>query len=229
VLVGKRTGRLQYEYVRIVEVKFPEMENMPPKSVVFQFIWYSTRITKQQVLQIFDLDCCQVGYDGNKVFSTLSFVQSIATRTMINYKLVNDYFDLCTFLPRTIKYQKRGFKLLVPKKFDVSLLKREYEPRKQTPVSNSEKYGFLLNNDSLNVRETFVHLIDPKAPVLATYIPLPPIPNYLEDGFGSDDEAQEIVYPEEEEYFRYEGDEEDEEDEEDKLKRAEGVPRFKLE
>ena len=357
---------MQYDYVRTVEVRFPESSDIPPKAITFQFIWYAEEIKRQHVLQvsitlnqslsstlssylpfflrnfhsprssnhttllsrhqIFDLDCCQVGFDGQRVFSTLSFAQSIATRTMINYKLVNDYFDLCTFLPRyfppflpllsppppspllssylllivssfiscrTIKYQKRGFTLLVPKNFDISLLQRDYEPRKQTPATDHDKYplqknnkgeereregerergrrwdgegrekmggrrrgrsrsslisshtsgrtvagqqgdrfmmlslslillryGFLMNNDSLNVREHFVHLVDAGAPTLTTFTPLPPLPNYLEDGFGSDDEARELCFPEIEEYY---------DEGEEKVEHADSMPRFRLE
>eukprot|EP00026_Physarum_polycephalum_P007641 Phypoly_transcript_07706.p1 GENE.Phypoly_transcript_07706~~Phypoly_transcript_07706.p1 ORF type:complete len:527 (+),score=70.04 Phypoly_transcript_07706:175-1581(+) len=198
----------KYEYVRTVEVKFPQLDDLPPKTIVFQFIWYATKIKKQEVIQIFDLDCCQVGYDGKRVFCTYSFTQSIATRTMINYKLVNDYYDLCTFLPRTLKYQKRGFTLLAPKNFDVNLLKKDYEPQNQTTASTDVKYGFLLNNDTLNVREQFVHIVDPNAPHISSYTPLPPLPDYKNDGFGSDTEAKDFIFPHQaEEYANYSAEE----------------------
>jgi len=79
--------------------------------------------------------------------------------------------------------------LLVPKNFDISLLQRDYEPKRQFSACSDQKYGFLLNNDSLNVREHFVHLIDPDAPKLSTYTPLPPSSNYKNE-FGNDDKAR---------------------------------------
>ncbi len=33
-----------------------------------------------------NLDCCQIGFDGNKVLGTYAFLQSINTKSMINYK-----------------------------------------------------------------------------------------------------------------------------------------------
>lgn len=37
-----------------------------------------------------------------------------------------------------------------------------------------------MNNDTLNVRESFVHLVSPDAPHLSSYVPIPPIPDDLQ-------------------------------------------------
>merc|ERR1712003_359687 len=51
-----------------------------------QFIHISDTAQPWTILQLFDLDCCQVGFDGNSVISTHAFKQSINTQTLINYK-----------------------------------------------------------------------------------------------------------------------------------------------
>ena len=83
-----------------------------------QFIWTTRDHDKWTILaNMFDLDCCQCGFDGNNVLCSYAFIQSINTQSMINYKLTNNAAMRNNFLPRTQKYYQRGFDLLVPKKF----------------------------------------------------------------------------------------------------------------
>lgn len=149
------------QYVNSFEVSF-DGKNM----IKFQFIWYDDNFTREKLLNIFDLDCCQVGYDGRQVLSTYAFVQSITTRTTINYKLVNSKKDVETFQPRTVKYVKRGFSLLVPKAFICEILNLENAEEEVVKFNvlkgscgDGDYAGFLLNNDSLKVRDSFVDLI----------------------------------------------------------------------
>jgi hypothetical protein len=82
---------------------------------------------------------------------------------------------------RTIKYMKRGFSLLVPKKFDVMLLDMDFKLKKSQrkyPSNNSpsqllkqildmsrkkdkNSFGsrFLVNNDTLHVHDHFSSLL----------------------------------------------------------------------
>jgi hypothetical protein len=90
--------------------------------IKFQFIWYDSMLKVENILHIFDLDCCQLAFNSKTLYSTYPFVQSLRTKTIINYKLVNDKNNLDFFKKRTIKYISRGFDLLVPKDFDESLL-----------------------------------------------------------------------------------------------------------
>lgn len=81
---------------------------------------------------------------------------------MINYKLINSSRDVSTFLPRTLKYAKRGFRLLVPKKFDTDVLITAIEnPLKpdEMPSVKSGYTGFLLNNDTMDVKQEFVEIL----------------------------------------------------------------------
>eukprot|EP01084_Bolivina_argentea_P083558 151287_1 len=83
------------------------------------------------VLHLFDLDCCQIGFDGAHVLCTYAFLQSINTQTMINYKLTNNTYLINTIAKRSIKYSGKGFNLICPMKFDIDILKelQKYESR----------------------------------------------------------------------------------------------------
>lgn len=145
-------------YVRSYEI--PELK------IKMQFIWYDNDMNPNHIMNIFDLDCCQVGYNGKDVLCTFPFVQSINTGTMINYKLINDEYDILTFLPRIKKYLQREFALIYPNDFDVSLLENlskdlEEEKMKVKGLCRSGQYsGFLMNNDSLFVCQNFLKKIE---------------------------------------------------------------------
>eukprot|EP01105_Mastigella_eilhardi_P014341 TRINITY_DN3269_c0_g1_i6.p2 TRINITY_DN3269_c0_g1~~TRINITY_DN3269_c0_g1_i6.p2 ORF type:complete len:490 (+),score=116.07 TRINITY_DN3269_c0_g1_i6:66-1535(+) len=87
-----------------------------------QFIWYGEEFSRSRCLNVFDLDPCMVGFDGKNVLATPPFFESIATGTCINYKMVNNRENVGTFVPRTCKYVRRGFSLLVPTRFDMGAL-----------------------------------------------------------------------------------------------------------
>jgi hypothetical protein len=78
---------------------------------------------------------------------------------MINYKLVNSAEIVSTFLPRTMKYASRGFNLLVPKNFDKSIIRQAIENPKERPALKEGYTGFLLNNDSMNLKALFANLL----------------------------------------------------------------------
>lgn len=40
----------------------------------FQFIWYDS-LSKQSLMNVIDLDCCQIGFDGKSVLCTHAFIQ----------------------------------------------------------------------------------------------------------------------------------------------------------
>ena len=63
------------------------------------------------------MEPCQLSFNGKTLNCTYAFIQSINTRTMINYK----YYPLDKFKdiyePRTNKYIQRLFKLLRPRRY----------------------------------------------------------------------------------------------------------------
>eukprot|EP01083_Nonionella_stella_P047299 126578_1 len=131
-----------------------------------QFIWMGNKQQPWSVLHAFDLDCCQIGYDGAHVVSTYAFVQSITTNTMVSYKLINDLSI------RICKYMRRDFELLVPKmqkqiKHDKEIDEESHEARKRSirrlkrrrRIPSSKMCVFRVNNDQLGVRRHFVHLL----------------------------------------------------------------------
>lgn len=123
-----------------------------------QFIWYENSLSPSNILGIFDLDCCMFAFNGKDALATYGALQSVRTQTMINYKLIRDPADFSQFLPRTVKYHQRGFRLLVPHDFDCSLIKTlERAPREEEKGNIKGDYaGFLLNNDSFEIRKRFV-------------------------------------------------------------------------
>ena len=148
-----------------------------------QFIWIGEGYKPWSLLHIFDLDCCQVGFDGSNVVSTYAFLQSITTNTMINYKLLNNSFMKNTYLPRIQKYSKRGFDLIVPHNFKINTFIKDPNDKehKRTSESINKKRGkvlerlfihftleigvmygdggFGLNNDCLGVRRNFIKIL----------------------------------------------------------------------
>lgn len=151
----------------------------------FQFIWIGEGYKPWSILHIFDLDCCQIGFDGKNVLSTFAFLQSITTNTMINYKLLNNSFMINTFLPRTQKYSNRGFELIVPHNFDFNTVTNDNNNNNKIDEEKSKDMnkkrgkvlnrlfahfvlevgvmygdgGFGLNNDCLGVRRKFIQLL----------------------------------------------------------------------
>ena len=93
-------------------------------SVKFQFVLYNSRQNRNHFYQILDQDCCQIGFNGEKVLDSYSFIQSLNTGTMINYHLYPKNYLQEETLERIEKYQKRGFVLMTPKSWN----KRNTDP-----------------------------------------------------------------------------------------------------
>jgi hypothetical protein len=167
-------------YIRRVEVSVNKNTKL-----IFQLIWYKDGLSKEEILSIFDLETCMIGYDGKNVHATYGWVQAQTTGTSVNYKLINSKNDLDLFLPRTVKYWMRGYDILTPNNFDITAMhsffklsgddlnfKLQELKKLSKAVSSVESIiedpendidfsysGFLLNNDSMQVRDAFVNLI----------------------------------------------------------------------
>jgi hypothetical protein len=164
-VAGYKVQYVALGYVRAMKVTFNEK-----KQVTFQFIWYDDNLSRERILHVFDLDCCMVGYNGQRVLSTWSFIQALNTGTMISYKLVENEKDARHYLPRAMKYSKRGFKLLVPDSASDehcdNLTRRiakddddEFDTENDLDAIKESYTGFLLNNDTFRMREKFVALM----------------------------------------------------------------------
>ncbi|CAM4767376.1 unnamed protein product [Rotaria magnacalcarata] len=121
-----------------------------------QFIYGRPNSNSSFVLNTFDIDFVQVGYNGFKLISTLGFYQAIATRTFINYKLTRNIYDVDLYIDRCFKYYFRGFTWLCPMDYDDLMA--------QKPVVSASKtidYGFndfYFNADSFEVQKAFLDL-----------------------------------------------------------------------
>ena len=93
-----------------------------------QFIYEEYRFEKTHharefaILQDFDLDCCQIGYNGKQVVCTPSFVESINTGTFMCYEVIKSVIrSRKSNSDRLRKYYMRGFDLLLPKQLIAEL------------------------------------------------------------------------------------------------------------
>ena len=87
---------------------------------------------------------------------------------MISYKLVQDSTDCDKFFERLLKYNHRGFDLLVPIKFNddelhqTILNKNTNECNRNNDCQDdglSHYCSFMLNNDTNTIRQQFIDII----------------------------------------------------------------------
>ncbi|CAF1345048.1 unnamed protein product [Rotaria sordida] len=126
------------------------------QKIRLQFIFGLVNSNASYILNTFDIDIVQVGYNGIKVISTLGFHQAIATRTFINYKLTQNVQDVHLYIDRCFKYHSRGFTWLCPIKFHDLLVQKPL-----ICASKTIDYGFndfYFNVDSFRVQECFLDL-----------------------------------------------------------------------
>jgi hypothetical protein len=90
--------------------------------LTFQFVNLNIGASFESYLSRLDIDCCQVAFNTKNVICTHSFVQSLNTGTMMNYKL-KPTENYLTTLNRIRKYEKRGFELLKPKGYSLDKCK----------------------------------------------------------------------------------------------------------
>ena len=88
------------------------------KKVRFDFIWRKDIISISSVFNHFDLDICQVGYNGNNFICTDAWIEAFRTRTMICATLPRNEVDMKHCIYRIKKYIWRGYKLLIPYDID---------------------------------------------------------------------------------------------------------------
>eukprot|EP01084_Bolivina_argentea_P303283 523579_1 len=179
--------RWQYAEKHITEQNSQNSQNWQQ----LQFIHISEVSKPWSVLHVFDLDCCQVGFDGHNVLSTHAFMQSINTQTLLNYKFINNIHLQDLFTERTRKYCHRGFNVISPIKFDVEETDDEkweqdyqvlifWEHARSVAMQSVfikdgnhafKTYGggkgsFGLNNDSLGVRKQFMNFLINRLPYI---------------------------------------------------------------
>jgi hypothetical protein len=111
------------------DAKNDASRRLPPggRIVTFNFIWYDSSLSASSILNIFDLDVCQVAFDGEDCVITPAGLEALRTRTMLNYKLVNSPKDVRYIAPRSRKYVARGFHLYVPLSFQDDVLTSAWE------------------------------------------------------------------------------------------------------
>ena len=86
----------------------------------FQIIYHSSVSSISQVLHLFDLDVCQIAFDGNQLHTTHAFFEAMQTTSMIHFN-INPYAYGNT--QRIQKYQKKfHYSLLLPRKFQYKML-----------------------------------------------------------------------------------------------------------
>ena len=84
----------------------------------FQFIGQPITSKKWQILSRFDLNCCQIGFDGHNVLATHACINAFATKSLLSYQCNNIGIP---WWKRADKYTSRfNLTCLTPKEFDPS-------------------------------------------------------------------------------------------------------------
>eukprot|EP01084_Bolivina_argentea_P232149 391333_1 len=125
------------------------------------------QLDHDHIISNFDIDICQIRFDGNDVFCTLPFIFAVSSMSCISYKLslreqLAANIDWCAFR-RAIKYHYRGLQLYVPIEFDLDPLNSEvylkwYEKYKNT-YDPAIGYRSMRNFDFMNVLDDFEEVI----------------------------------------------------------------------
>eukprot|EP01084_Bolivina_argentea_P029841 55365_1 len=111
------------------------------------------------IISNFDLDICQIRFNGTNVFCTFAFIFAISSMTCISYKLPNrkDFSDNIDWIAfdRAIKYNNRGYKLLVPHTFKLDPLLsnhcKQWRYMYKNTIHPNIGYKSKKNNDFMNV------------------------------------------------------------------------------
>ena len=152
-----------------------EQYKKKPDFIQFQFISpqiiYGLRhydypfkgISHQWIICNFDIDICQVRFDGTDIFGTFAFIFAISSLTFINYSMSNNLINrqilfqsnhnhhsfayLLSYLSKTQhilsrnnKYTKRGFILLKPRNCILNII-RKIINKKQSLIKKSKYYN----------------------------------------------------------------------------------------
>ena len=165
-----RFVKMKREIEMVYNKKILDIEKT--KWVNLQFVYFNENSNESKILHAFDLDCCQVVFDGKRVSATPAFVQSINTNTMINYNAVDNFW--LKNEKRVNKYIKRGGNLLISKHYnpckrinkEIKMKERiialEWERKRHMVLRRSfdglNYNGYLnsKNNDWFGIRKEFI-------------------------------------------------------------------------
>ena len=86
----------------------------------FQFILREDCNSLFDVLHGFDIDCCQIGFNGVDCFCTPACMQSLNTGSFISYSVTRD--SVSRVISRIFKYVSRGYTFLFPKDYTFGLI-----------------------------------------------------------------------------------------------------------
>lgn len=128
---------------------------------------------RKDIIYGFDLDCCQLCFQKENLYSTIAFIQSYNTNTFINYNLNLGNYKNNKIPYRNFKYIKRGLNLLlsyefktIEKKF-IEETKKKYEEYLKTINTNSIKlsqrdivYLKKTKNDSQSLLNEFIKFLN---------------------------------------------------------------------
>ena len=160
-----RRKRILGGYLHIINFKVYIEEN---KIVKFQFIRSyldRPRSDKWMTLSEFDLNCCQVGWDGKNVLCTPAFIHANTTNHVINYKLNPE--EIKFYAKRILKYTERNISFLAPHGFQNGDCLKTLYKSKTLPNSSERDYTetYLIakkynhNGDYYHVIRLFFNII----------------------------------------------------------------------
>ena len=142
-----------------LEVTFVDNGN----KVKFDFIFRDDIFEISTVFNNFDLDICQLGYDGYNFVCTDAWIEAIRTRTMICATLPKNEFDMKHCMYRIEKYIKRGYKLIIPHDVDPQKILQNIVCKtfttKSKKVKKSSGVHWMFRHDISKIKEKFIQLL----------------------------------------------------------------------
>jgi hypothetical protein len=107
--------KLERYFHRLYKTEFSDtflvyaLVNNRSKEIKIQLVYYNPKPTATEIISEFDLDVCQIAFDGSRVVTSTTFVESVNNMKMnINIdKISKPIFTL----KRLMKYSRRGFSI----------------------------------------------------------------------------------------------------------------------
>ncbi len=95
--------------------QFKHNKNYVHIQFIAPFIRYT--LSHDLIISNFDMDICQVRFDGKDIYGTFAFIFAMSSMNLISYHISENMIHKDTWpksICRTIKYANRGFNVLVP-------------------------------------------------------------------------------------------------------------------
>ena len=149
----------KYSWMHVLEI--------PWETVTLQFIWFGKIRNIWQILYKFDLDICQIAFDGKNILTTYACIESMKTNTILTTKCNPYSFVWCKRLKKYIN--RYNMVPILPKNFknepkdldheNISILLKQHFNYLSIDLINEYPINKILafySQDIYNIREQFI-------------------------------------------------------------------------